>query len=102
LKLPKKMHTIKPTLFGRPRPKKQQQPKKKYTQVNQQVSSSTSTSSSQSTTSTPSIQATQGISPISWSHLFLEARAQGTCGGCWAFATTGIIEGYYALKKPKL
>lgn len=31
-----------------------------------------------------------------------EAKAQSTCGACWAFSTAAIIEAQYALKHNKL
>jgi C1A family cysteine protease len=38
---------------------------------------------------------------IDWTNNFRPALQQGGCGSCWAFSTTGVIEGNYDIKYPK-
>ena len=39
--------------------------------------------------------------PIDWriKNLFNDARDQGDCGACWAFAVTGAMEAHFSLKQ---
>jgi len=41
---------------------------------------------------------TTSWAPLNWTNLFLEARTQSTCGGCWAFSTAALVEGWIAQK----
>ena len=41
-----------------------------------------------------------GLSAISWLAKMTAIRNQGSCGSCWAFATTAMLEGKYFIKNP--
>lgn len=36
---------------------------------------------------------------VSWVKLMDKARDQGSCGGCWAFSVSGVLEGQYAISQ---
>jgi C1A family cysteine protease len=42
------------------------------------------------------------FTPVDWSKLFGPIRNQGTCGSCWAYAVTGIVEAAWARKNNRI
>jgi hypothetical protein len=41
---------------------------------------------------------TTSWAPVNWTSLYLEPRAQSTCGGCWAFSSASLVEAWIAQK----